>query len=199
MVPWTVLLILSAVVTLFSLISGIGSDIDFDADIDADVDADFSTDGILESFYIFLNVGKVPVTLIVFTLVTINWSLGMIVNFALNPSKYSIIGWVIFAITFVVSIPLTKILTNPIKSLFSSMIEDKESMTQIIGGFCTATTEISETSGQASIKDGPTLVNLMVKSELGKTISKGKKAVVLKKDSVSNRYIISEVEEDIFN
>ena len=38
MVPWTVLLILTAVVTLFSLISGISSDIDFDADTDSDTD-----------------------------------------------------------------------------------------------------------------------------------------------------------------
>jgi len=78
------------------------------------------------------------------------------------------------------------------------MIEDKESLTQIRGSLCTALTEITERQGQASFKDGPTVVNLMVRSEDGKTIGKGKKAVVLHKDKSLNRYIISEVEDEIF-
>ena len=183
MVPWSVLLILTAVVTLFSLISGVGSDVDFDVDVDVDtdLDADISTDGLLESFYIFLNVGKVPVTLIIFTIVTVNWTIGMIVNLVFNPGNYSIVGWGIFIVTLIISFPITKVLTNPIKHLFSSMIEDKESMTQIVGGVCTAITEVSDSTGQASIKDGPTIVNLMVKAEKGKSISKGKKQLSLKK------------------
>jgi hypothetical protein len=204
MAPWTILFIVSSIITILSLVSGIGTDIDFDADVDVDFDTDIDldthvdADSILKSFYIFLNVGKVPVTVIIFTFITINWTLGIFSNFALNTSHNAFIGFIILAVIFILSIPLTKLLTNPLKMLFTSMIEEKESLTQIRGGLCTTLTEVTEKNGQASIKDGPTIVNLMVCSEKGKTISKGKKAVVLKKNSSSNRYIISEVEDEIF-
>jgi hypothetical protein len=131
-------------------------------------------------------------------LIALNWGIAILANFTFNTGHNLFIGWIIFAAVFVISVPISKLLTTPLKMLFASMIEDKESHTQIIGGLCTALTEVNESNGQASIKDGPTIVNLMVRSEEGITIAKGKKAVVLNKDQKTNRYIISEVEDEIF-
>ena len=78
------------------------------------------------------------------------------------------------------------------------MVEDKESQTHAVGNVCTTTTEVTTTSGQATIKEGPTIVNLMVCTEDGQTIGRDKKAVVLKHNKKNNRYIISQVDDDIF-
>lgn len=202
--PWTILIIVSSVITALSLISGIGADLDFDTDVDFDIDSEIDinthVDGgsFFQTFYLFLNVGKVPVTFIIFTIIAINWGLVLIANMALNPRNYMIIGWAIFIGVFVISFPISKIITNPLKKFFAALIEDKESQTRSIGNICTTVTEITESKGQATITEGPTIVNLMVYSEQGKTISKGKKAVVLEKDHSCNRYLISEVEDDLF-
>ncbi|MCH2206370.1 MAG: YqiJ family protein [Lentisphaerales bacterium] len=201
LVPWTVLMIISSIITILSLLSGVGTDLDFDTDVDVDTDLDISLDGgsFFQTFYLFLNVGKVPVTFIIFSIIAINWGLGLIANMIFNPGNYAIVGWIIFAVVFFISLPASKLLTNPLKCFFSKLIEDKESQTHSIGNVCTTVTDVTENSGQASIKEGPTIVNLMVKCEAGQTISKGKKAVVLSKDHSANRYIISEVEDEIFN
>ena len=87
----------------------------------------------------------------------------------------------------------------PLRKFFGALIEDEEKQTHSIGSICTTVTEVTDQSGQATFKDGPTVINLMVKCEPGKTISKGKKAIVLEKDSNQNRYVVSEVEDEIFN
>ena len=197
---WSALFIIASIITAFSLFTGFGGDVDFDVDIDVDADLDGHVDGqgLLHSFYLFMNLGKVPVTLILFIIVALNWGIGIIANMTINTSHNTFIGWCIFPAAFVLSLPLTKVFAVPLKKFFGALLEDEERQTHSIGSVCTTVTEVTDTSGQATFKDGPTVINLMVKCEEGKTISKGKKAIVLEKDSNQNRYIVSEVEDEIF-
>lgn len=200
---WSVTMICSGVLALISLISGIGADLgfDLDLDVDADTDLEFGADAsgsLFKSFCIFLNLNTIPLTIILFLLVSLNWLFGFYVNRLINPDHNSFIGWVTFIAVFVGSIPLCKICSHPLKKLFKAMVEDKESQTHAVGNVCTTTTEVTTTSGQATIKEGPTIVNLMVCTEDGQTIGRDKKAVVLKHNKKNNRYIISQVDDDIF-
>lgn len=198
---WSALLIIAGTITAFSLFTGFGGDVDFDIDIDVDADLDGHVDahGLLHSFYLFMNLGKVPVTLIFFILVAVNWGLCLIINMTFNSSNSTLIGWLIFPVALLISFPILKVIALPLKKFFGALLEDEEKQTRSIGSICTATTEVTDKAGQASFKDGPTVINLMVMCEEGKTIQKGKKAVVIKKNDIKNRYIISEIEDDIFN
>ena len=193
---WSVLLICSGVLALFSLLSGIGTDLGFDLDLDVDADTDLdvnaadASSSIFKSFCIFLNLNTIPLTIILFLLVSLNWLFGFYVNRLINPSHNPFLGWITFIAVFVGSIPVCRICSFPLKKLFKAMVEDKESQTHAIGNVCTTTTQITESSGQATIKGGPTIVNLMVCTEKGQIIKRGKKAVVLSHNQTNNRYII---------
>ena len=198
---WSALMVIVGVIAIISLFTGFDNGVDLDADIDIDADLDGHVDahGIFHSLYLFINVGKTPITLILFAFIISNWTLCMIANTTLNTGHNLVIGWSIFAVVIFLSLPVVRVLNIPMRKFFGALIEDEEKQTHSIGSICTTTTDVTEHSGQATFKDGPTVINLMVKCEVGKTISKGKKAIVLEKDASQNRYIVSEVEEEIFN
>lgn len=200
---WSALMIIVGLIAIVSLFTGFDNGVDFDADVEIDVDADLDghvdAHGLFHSLYIFMNIGKTPITVILFTFVIANWTLCMIANTTINSGHNFIIGWSIFAGAIFISVPIVKIINIPLRKFFGALIEDEEKQTHSIGSICTAVTDITDHSGQASIKDGPTVINLMVKCEQGKIISRGKKAIVLEKDNTQNRYIVSEVEDEIFN
>lgn len=197
---WSALMIIVGLIAIVSLFTGFdnGVDLDTDVDVDADLDGHVDAHGLLHSLYIFVNVGKTPITVLLFTFVIANWTISMIANTTFNTGHNLIIGWSIFAGTMLLSLPVVKFVNIPLRKFFGALIEDEEKQIQSIGSICTTITEITENSGQASFKDGPTVINLMVKCESGKTISKGKKAIVLEKDYSQNRYIISETDDEIF-
>jgi len=200
---WSVLMVIVGLISIISLFTGFDNGLDLDADVDVDVDVDLDghvdAHGLFHSLYLFLNVGKTPFTLILFSFVISNWTICMAANTTINTGHNLLIGWGIFAGALFLSLPLVRILNIPLRKFFGALIEDEEKQTHSVGSICTTLTEVTEHNGQATFKDGPTVINLMVKCEEGKIISKGKKAIVLSKDEVQNRYVVSEVEEDIFN
>ena len=199
---WSALMIIIGIIAVISLFTGFDNGIDFDADVEVDIDADLDghvdAHGLFHSLYVFLNVGKTPITLVIFTFVIVNWTICMSLNTTFNTGHNLIIGWSIFAGALFLSLPVVRFVNYPLKKFFGALLEDEEKQTHSIGSICTTLTEVSNNNGQATFKDGPTVINLMVRCEEGKTISKGKKAIVLEKDKSQNRYLISEVEDDIF-
>ncbi|MCM8543226.1 MAG: YqiJ family protein [Lentisphaeraceae bacterium] len=200
---WSALMIIIGFIAIISLFTGFDNGIDFDADLDMDVDADMDghvdAHGLFHSLYVFLNIGKTPITLILFTFVIVNWTICMSINTTFNTGHNLLLGWSIFAGAIFLSLPIVRLVNYPLKKFFGALLEDEEKQTHSIGSICTTTTEVTENNGQATFKDGPTVINLMVMTEEGKTISKGKKAIVLEKKKDLNRYIISEVNDEIFN
>jgi hypothetical protein len=201
LIVWSVLFVVFAILTVISIISGFDLDLDLDGDIDVDLDGDIGGDisgGFFRDVFIFINVGHVPVTLILFTVILINWSIGLGLNTMYNVNHSIFLGICMAVGVFLVSIPLTKIATFPIKLLFKSMVEDQEALNKSVGSICETQCEVTETSGYALVKTDASPLSIMVKCEEGKTIPKISKAVVLEFDKESKRYLISEVEDDIF-
>ncbi|NQZ57489.1 MAG: DUF1449 family protein [Lentisphaeraceae bacterium] len=204
MVVWSVLLAIFTVLTTLTVVLGIGADLGIDFDLDGDMDGEVSADAgadgtFFQSFCIFLNIGVVPVTVVIMTVVALNWGIGLELNQLFNSGHNILLGWGMACVTFFITIPISKIFTWPLKKFFKALNEDKEDQVHIIGNLCETVTTITVSSGQAKIKDGPTLVGLMVECEEGKTINKGKKAVILERNHKTNRCLISEVDDHIFN
>ena len=200
---WSALMIIVGLLAIISLFTGFDSEFDFGGDVDVDIDADLDghvdAHGLFHSLYAFINVGKTPITVVLFSFVVANWTICMSLNTAINTSHNLLIGWGIFAGALFLSLPIVKIIVMPLRKFYGALLEDEEKQTHSIGSICTTTSEVTDNTGQATFKDGPTVINLMVMCEEGKTISKGKQAIVLNKDKGRNRYLISEVEDNIFN
>ena len=195
---WSVLFALFAVLALISIFSGFDLDMDLDADVDLDVGGEV-TGGVFKSLFIYLNAGTMPITLVIFSLVSINWAGGICLNEFLNSDHNLIWGFGIQIALLFVSIPVTKVVTYPVKELFKMLNEDQEALDQAVGSICHVETEVNSSHGRAIIDTGTSPLNIMVKCEEGNKISKGSKAVVLEFDKKLKRYLIAEIEDDIFN
>ncbi len=193
---WSVMMLIVAVLTIISLFTG------FDADasgVDVDGDGHLEPEGFLHSFFVFFNIGRTPITIVIFCFVALNWSIGMALNTTLNRGHNIFVGWILFFVIIFLSLPVLKVMIIPFKKFYGALLEDEELQTKAIGSICVTQSEVTSSSGQAMIKDGPTVVNLMVMCAEGESIAQGKEAVVIEKDEQKNRYLISELQNNTFN
>ena len=195
MVFWSVLVLILGALAILSVFTGFDLDLDADIDLDGDISGDVSGEGVLEKICIFFNVGDIPVTLIIFSLILSNWFLGLVTNNIINTSHNTAVGFIIMAAVFVVSIPITKIITLPLKKLFKAMKEGDDKQNKAVGNICITTSEVTNHSGQATIKTSTAPIELMVECAEGEIIPKGSSAVVLEKNAITNRYIITKFDD----
>ena len=116
-----------------------------------------------------------------------------------NSNHSNILGFGMSIVTLIVSIPLSKFVTWPIKKLFMKLSTDKSQHNHAVGSICEIESDVNDKHGRAIVRTGTSPLGIMVMCEEGKSISKGSKAVVLEFDKKSNRYLVAEVEDDIFN
>ena len=167
-------------------------DFDFlDFDMDFDLDAGDGLEGI-QGLLAFLNLKDMPV-MIVFSVITlIFWVISMLLYFL--PITHG--GWIngiCLIPAFVVSIMLTKIITNPLKGIFSETHENaKGEKNGLIGEFVTMTTNLTgERIGQAEARRDGASILVNVKCDIvGETIKKGEEVYVTRKDDRDIYYII---------
>ena len=192
---WSILVLVLGALAILSVLTGFDLDLDTDIELDGDISGDVSGEGFFEKICIFFNVGHIPVTLIIFSLILSNWFICLIVNNILNTSHNSALGFIIMAAVFVVSIPITKIITIPLKKIFGAMKEGDDQQNQIVGNICVTTTEVTDKHGQATIETSTAPIGLMVECQDDETIPKGSKAVVLEKNKLTNRYVITKFDD----
>lgn len=171
-----------------------GVDVDLDIDVDVDLDANIDTGNaelndvsIFVKFLNFSNIGVIPFMtyLSIFSLVL--WTLSMLTYYTkIYPN--SLVGFLIFFISFILSIFITKLITTPLVPLFKK-VEMKEDIS-VLGNLCTLKSDIDETIigiAELDIKDVEIIIN--VKS-LNGSIKKGEKAIIVSKDEEKNVYSI---------
>ena len=195
MIFWSILVLILGALAILSVFTGFDLDLDADIDLDGDISGDVSGEGFFEKICIFFNVGDIPVTLIIFSLILSNWFLGLVTNNLINTNHSTAIGFIIMGVVFVASIPITKVITLPLRKLFRAMKEGDDKQNKAIGNICITTSEVTQKSGQATIKTSTAPIELMVECSEGETIPKGSRAVVLEKNSKTNRYIITKFDD----
>ncbi|TDX52487.1 hypothetical protein [Orenia marismortui] len=137
----------------------------------------------------FLNIGAVPIMFYGTILFLVLWALSMLVYYT-NISPSSLLGTLIFVQNFIISIFITKGLTEPLKGFFDSM-EDRSDI-KIIGQSCVLKSSLnSDNIAQAEmiVNGYPIVIN--VKS-LGENIVKGSQIIVVSKVQGKELYIVKE-------
>ena len=121
-------------------------DMDVDADLDAHLDVGAGADGELHAdgehsgvgdagiaLMRFVNIGEVPLTIVVSVMAVCLWVVSMIANFYLNPTSSFLIAAGLFAGNFIASTVLTRYITMPLKPLMRALKRDSEESFQLVG------------------------------------------------------------------
>lgn len=215
--PFTILLacvIVYWLVMSFGLLdfdSGTEADVDMHIDTDADVhvetgadmhaEADADLDGEIDSgwsasFFQFLNIGEVPLMVVLSIMSLSAWTLSMALNHYWNNGSIWRAGLLLVP-NLIVTCLITHFLTRPFKSLFKALNREYEEHVPMIGRTCTITTsEASTEFGQAQIetRGAPLLINVRTSGDA--VLRKGDTGLVIKEDKAKSIYTIVKVTTD---
>ncbi len=169
-------------------------DLDFDTG-DADGVETGSTDG-HEGLLEYLNLRKVPLSIVVSIFAISLWLLGVLANHYLHNTSSGLLGLVVFVPNVLISAHVAKIVTMPLVPLFRSMNQGIAEVRDMAGTRVRITSSKADDKfGQAVVispDDGPAIV-FSVRTE-GEVLPKGTEAVVVCEDADKRVYVVSKLE-----
>ena len=191
------LTVLIGCLILYWLVVMIGmADLDFldlDLDVDTDADADVGGGGHgLTSFLKFLNVGEVPIMILLSVFVAFLWLIGVL-------TKMQFGGWSIMVNLLalipmvIVGLLMTKILTHPLRKLFEQLERDANAgKVDVMGQRCkVVSATVDERHGQAEIVTGGSPLKINVKLPAGsEPLVRGTEVVVVTERDARGVYTV---------
>jgi hypothetical protein len=191
----------------FDVDGDIDVDLDVDADVDLNVDAevDAELDGDLDggvaggrsgmfiSLMRFLNVGDVPLMVLVTALVGSLWAVSILSSHYLNAHQSLLIALALFIPNCALSLFVAKVVTLPARYVFRNSSSGIAKPTRIVGARCIVTTStVTEKFGQAEIEQedaAPITLNVRCRSG-NKPLKKGDEALILELVEDRGTYIV---------
>ncbi|XAM01426.1 DUF1449 family protein [Phycisphaeraceae bacterium D3-23] len=158
-------------------------DFDLDVDTDADVDADVGSGGGhgLASFLKFLNVGEVPLMILLSVFVALLWLIGVLTKMWFGDWSM-LVNILAFIPMVILGLLLTKILTHPLRRLFEQLERDANAgKVDVMGQRCTiVSATVDDRHGQAEIVTGGSPLRISVKLPAGsEPLERGDEIVVV--------------------
>jgi hypothetical protein len=147
--------------------------------------------GFLVQTLSFLNVGQVPLTLVLSVLALCLWLGSMIANRYFTGGSVAL-ATIALIPNFIVAVIVTRYITLPFRPLFRAITRERNEEFQVVGQRCTiVTSEATPEFGQAEIKtDGAPLL-LNVRTVNDSVLSRGETAVVVRVDKDRSLYFIT--------
>jgi len=184
---WLLALIGAVDIELFDV------DIDFDMDVETDLDAPGlgGVAGIMSK----LGLTGVPVTVVISILVAFSWLICYLLTSLVLPVipwdwATSVLGLVALLGSFLLAIPATAMLVNPMKSLFVNY--DAVQKSSLIGRECLVRTgKVTDTFGQAELEDGEAGMLLDVRADAAYGIKKGDVVILVSYHEEDDSYQVS--------
>ncbi len=151
-----------------------------------------SAEGLLE----YLNLRRVPLSILVSVFAISLWLLGVLANHYLHGTSSGLLGLAIFVPNVLVSVHVAKFVTMPLVPLFRSMHADIAEVRDMTGTRVRITSSSAdETFGQAEVlsgDNGPSIV-VSVRTD-GGVLPKGSEAVVVRELGDKSVYVVSKLE-----
>ena len=214
--PFTILLILVVVYWLLVAIGALSgpspdaeldvhahADVDLDAHGDVDLDAHHQVEGhhsghghheggsTWTSVLKFVNLGDVPVMVVLSVLILSLWSFGVVANRYWTGGSH-LLATVFLVANFGVSAVVTRYATMPLKPVFRLLNKQYDEPVKIIGQHCrVVTSEATPDFGQAEIttNGAPLLINVRTLNDA--MLAKGDLAVVVREDAERRIFFIT--------
>ena len=180
---------------LFHIHGDTGLDVDMDAgaDLDGHGDLGHHGHGSFGSLMIFLNMDKIPLTIVFSILITIWWA-SAILTYHFFSSELALFAWLMHIPLFLVSVIATKIITYPMTLIHKALDGGKKPpLTMAVGQIGVLDFDCSEDSiSQAVITTGgaPLVVNTKSRDGL---IPKGSRVLIIEKNTDGDFYYVDKV------
>lgn len=201
--PFTVLILIVMIYWLLVMLGALGGEhgSEVDHDLETDFDAEHHVEGhhhghheggsLWSSALKFVNLGEVPVMIVLSVLVLTSWTFSMVANHYWTGGS-SLLALAFLGVNFVVTIIITRYVTMPLKPLFRAINKQYDKPVELIGAHCKIlTTEANGEFGQGEITtDGaPLLINVRVLNN--ETLRRGDLAVVVREDKENRIFYIT--------
>ncbi len=192
--PLTVLL---GLVILYWVVSAIGV---LDLEFDFDLDGDFSVEagsalGALGGLLRFANADRVPTMIVATVFVLFLWGFGMALNLIFNQTGSYLLAGLLFLPNFIASLICTKLVTLPLKGLFTKFRLEGEVQEPIVGrSGIVKSAQVDEIYGQVEVltASSPLLLNARVTSGSGLSLAKGTQVLIFDHDSEREIFLVRE-------
>ena len=191
----TVLTGLTLLYWVFTLLSGDGIDLDTSgeiADFDASGDGDVAEPGFLSEVLNFINIGKVPIMVIITLFKFISWIITILTSLVIDISAWGAKSALILIPIFVLVYFSMHWFTKPLVKLYANMGYHGDESLDFIGrtGILKSSIE-NDKIGMAQIIINKDVINLNVKSKDGKLIPYGSEIIVLDESHDQKIYFVS--------
>jgi hypothetical protein len=180
-------------IVLLGLIDLDALDVDFEVDLDADADVSGHVgDGGVIGVLKFLNVGEVPLMILLTTFVMVLWLIGVMAHLLVG--EWSV-GVQLLALIpmIIVGVLATKVLTQPLRKLFEQLDADASAgSVTVMGQRCTVVSAtVTRRSGQAEILAGAVPVKINVRTtDDADPLKRGDEAVVVQDRDERGVYVV---------
>lgn len=211
--PFTVLLGLVVCYWLLVALGALDTDFgggDLDAHVDGHLDLhhghegdldghgaghghDHDGGGFLSSAAQFVNIGDVPLMVVLSVISLSLWLGSLLANYYLTDHNV-LFAMALLVPNFLVSLVVARYLTMPLKPVFRLLRRDDEDKPiEVVGQPCRITTRASSTVGQAEIELSGAPLLIDVRTLDGAALPKGSTAVVVRHDLERGIYYVAEV------
>ncbi len=200
----TILTGLSLSYWVFTLLAGDGLDLDtsgviadFDLGYDADADlespdSDAPQPGIFSKVLDFINVGKVPVMVIITLFKFISWIITIVTSFFLDLTTFGISSILILLPIFLIVYFILHYLTKPLVKLYHNMGYEGDENLELIGRVGVLKSSIIDTKlGLAQVVINKDIISLNVKSKSGEEIPYGSQILVVDESADKKYYYVT--------
>ncbi len=138
-----------------------------------------------------LGLGAVPVTISVSFIVLAGWCLSLLgAHYGARVlGDGTLIALLVLVAALLFALPIAALLVKPLGPVFA--VREGKSNHDYVGHICTITTgHVDDTFGQATIEDGPNVLNISVRCDRTGVLSRGSKALVVDFDSTRQAYVV---------
>ncbi len=203
----TILMGFSLIYWIFQLLAGDGIDIGTDSeihlgdinDVDANSDSDFdkNIDTSIEPSFLskcleFINVGKVPLMVLVTVFKFISWIITIVSTSILGLTKFGIWSVVILIPIFIFVFVLMHWISKPLVKLFSELGYHGEEEMDFIGRIGTIKSTVENRKiGSAEFKINQDIYTLNIVSQTGEKINFGEDIIIINEDKSQNIYYVT--------
>ncbi|GBC63904.1 DUF1449 domain-containing protein [Desulfonema ishimotonii] len=188
--PFTILL---GLMILYWLVVIMGAaDADWMPDLDLDAD---DGGGLLASFFQFLSLGDVPVTVVVSVMIFSAWCFSMLANHFLNPGGSIFIGTTLLFINMLLGLFATALFTRVMLRIFGPLHgEDTEDQQILYRVGTVITSRVDADFGQVEIetKGAPITVNARAVDD--RIFTKGEKVLIFDEDEEKGIFFVDKYE-----
>lgn len=153
-------------------------------------------DGVWGAFLSFLNVGEVPVMIVITVLTLSTWVLSILSNAFLAGGSL-VLGFVLLVPAFAIGCVITRYATTPFKKVLRLLNSEGEPPMQFVGKIATVTTaSVTDRYGQASVETDGAPVIVQVRVGAGESLARGDGALIVAEDVPAGTFTVRKVSNE---